>query len=98
MASSARERSRAIGLATTAPAVNDLRTSAEKAINLDAIKTAVEPYLAHVKEYRSTVTDRAESLISGVKSDKRVTKLDEQEAATAERTGFGLTKGGHVQK
>ena len=34
-------------------AVNDLRASAEKAINLDAIKTAVEPYIAQVKGYRS---------------------------------------------
>ncbi len=56
-------------------AVTDLRASAEKAINLDAIKTAVEPYLAQVKDYRSTVTDRAESLLSGVKGDKRVAKL-----------------------
>jgi hypothetical protein len=56
-------------------AVNDLRVSAEKAINLDAIKTAVEPYLSQVKDYTSTVTDRAEGLLSGVKSDKRVVKL-----------------------
>jgi hypothetical protein len=56
-------------------AVSDLRVSAEKAINLDAIKTAVEPYLAQVKDYRASVTDRAESLLSGVKSDKRVAKV-----------------------
>jgi hypothetical protein len=56
-------------------AVTDLRASAEKAINLDAIKTAVEPYLAQVNDYRSTVTERAESLLSGVKGDKRVAKL-----------------------
>jgi hypothetical protein len=56
-------------------AVNDLRISAEKAVNLDAIKTAVEPYLAQVKGYTSTVTDRAEVLLSGVKKDKRVAKL-----------------------
>jgi hypothetical protein len=56
-------------------AVTDLRASAEKAINLDAIKTAVEPYLAQVKDYTSTVTDRAEGLLSGVKGDKRVAKL-----------------------
>jgi hypothetical protein len=58
-------------------AVNDLRASAEKAINLDAIKTAVEPYLAQAKDYRITVTDRAETLLSGVKKDKRVAKLVE---------------------
>jgi hypothetical protein len=61
------------GKATTA--VNDLRVSAEKAVNLDAIKTAVEPYLAQLKGYSTTVTDRAESLFDGVKSDPRVAKL-----------------------
>jgi hypothetical protein len=58
-------------------AVNDLRASAEKAINFDAIKTAVEPYLAQVKDYTSTVTDRADAVLSGVKSDPRVAKLVE---------------------
>ncbi|MDT4915227.1 MAG: hypothetical protein QOC66_4355 [Pseudonocardiales bacterium] len=58
-------------------AVNDLRVSAEKAINFDAIKTAVEPYLAQVKDYTSTVTDRADALLSGVKGDPRVAKLVE---------------------
>jgi len=57
--------------------VNDLRASAEKAINLDAIKTAVEPYLAQAKDYGSQVTDRAESVLNGVKGDKRVAKLVE---------------------
>ena len=56
-------------------AVNDFRASAEKAINLDAIKTAVEPYLAHVRDYTSTITDRAEGLLTGVKNDKRVAKV-----------------------
>jgi hypothetical protein len=56
-------------------AVSDLRVSAEKAINLEAIKTAVEPYLAQVKDYTATVTDRAEELFSGVKNDKRVAKF-----------------------
>jgi len=59
--------------ATTA--VNDLRVTAEKAVNLDAIKTAVEPYIAQLKGYSTTVTDRAESLFDGVKSDPRVAKL-----------------------
>ncbi len=59
--------------ATTA--VNDLRASAEKAVNLDAIKTAVEPYITQVKGYTHTVTDKAEALFEGVKSDKRVAKL-----------------------
>lgn len=56
-------------------AVSDLRVSAEKAVNLEAIKTAVEPYLAQVKDYTATVTDRAEELFAGVKSDKRVAKV-----------------------
>jgi hypothetical protein len=56
-------------------AVADLRASAEKAINLDAFKTAVEPYLAQVKDYTATVTDRAEVVLAGLKNDKRVGKL-----------------------
>jgi ElaB/YqjD/DUF883 family membrane-anchored ribosome-binding protein len=53
-------------------AVTDLRSQAEKAINLEAIKAAIEPYLAQAKGYSTTVTDRAEELYSSVKSDKRV--------------------------
>jgi ElaB/YqjD/DUF883 family membrane-anchored ribosome-binding protein len=56
-------------------AVSDLRTQAEKAINLDAIKTAIEPYLAQAKGYSTTVTDRAEELFTAVKNDKRVAKV-----------------------
>jgi uncharacterized protein YjbJ (UPF0337 family) len=61
-------------------AVNDLRAQAEKAVNLDAIRTAVEPYLAQAKQYRSSVTDRAEGLFDSVRSDKRVARV----VATAE--------------
>jgi ABC-type sugar transport system ATPase subunit len=53
-------------------AVADLRAQAEKAVNIDAIKTAIEPYLAQARGYSSTVTDRAEDLLSTVKNDKRV--------------------------
>jgi uncharacterized protein YjbJ (UPF0337 family) len=56
-------------------AVHDLRVSAEKAVNFDAIKTAIEPYLAQFKDYTAQVTDRAEGLINTVKGDKRVAKL-----------------------
>jgi uncharacterized protein YjbJ (UPF0337 family) len=56
-------------------AVSDLRTSAEKAINLDALKTAVEPYVAQVKDYTSSVTDRAEGIFAGLAGDPRVLKL-----------------------
>jgi hypothetical protein len=48
---------------------------AEKAVNFDAIKTAVEPYLIQVKGYGTTVTDRVESIVAGVKADKRVAGL-----------------------
>ncbi|MBE7189132.1 hypothetical protein [Jatrophihabitans endophyticus] len=58
-------------------AVNDLRASAEKAINLEAIRTAVEPYLAQVREYGTAVTDRAEDLFNGVVDDPRLAKLVE---------------------
>jgi hypothetical protein len=58
-------------------AVTDLRTQAEKTLNLDAIRTAVEPYLAQAKQYRASVTDRAEGLFGSVKSDKRVAKVVE---------------------
>ena len=58
-----------------ADAVSDLRAQAEKAVNLDALKTAVEPYLQQAKEYVHTVGDRAEVLLGTVKSDKRVAQL-----------------------
>jgi len=48
-------------------AVSDLRVQAEKAINLDAIKTAVEPYLSRVTGYQNTVAERAEALLDTVK-------------------------------
>jgi hypothetical protein len=58
-----------------AAAVNDLRAQAEKAVNLDAIKTAVEPYLQQVKGYTHQVSDRAELLFDNVKTDPRVAKV-----------------------
>jgi replicative DNA helicase len=56
-------------------AVHDLRAQAEKAVNLEAIKTAVEPYLEQVKGYTHQVTDRAESLFGTVKNDPRLAKF-----------------------
>lgn len=56
-------------------AVTDLREQAEKAVNLDAIKAAVEPYIAQAKGYTHTVTDRVEELLNTVKGDKRVSAL-----------------------
>ncbi|MCU1658620.1 MAG: hypothetical protein JWO57_3276 [Pseudonocardiales bacterium] len=55
--------------------VGELRTQAEKAVNIEAIKAAVEPYVAQAKGYSTTVTDRAEELFTTVKSDKRVAKI-----------------------
>jgi nitrate/nitrite-specific signal transduction histidine kinase len=64
------------GLTTkAADAVHDLRTQAEKAVNAEAIKAAVEPYVAQAKGYSTTVTERAEELFTTVKNDKRVARL-----------------------
>ena len=52
-------------------AANDLRAQAEKAVNIDAIKSAVEPYLAQARHYRAGVTDRADDLYAAVRNDKR---------------------------
>lgn len=58
--------------------VNDLRAQAEKTLNIDALRGAVEPYLAQARQYRSavtaTVTDRAEGLLDTVKDDPRVAR------------------------
>ena len=73
-------------------AVNDLRASAEKAVNVDAIKTAVEPYIAQVKGYTHTVTDKAEALFEGVKSDKRVAKLVDAAGVVVETVQVRVVK------
>lgn len=69
-------------------AVADLREQAEKAVNLDAIKSAVDPYLARAKGYTHSVSDRAEELYNSVRADKRVatvvTKADELRGAVVE--------------
>lgn len=80
-------------------AVAELRTHAEQAVNLEAIKAAVQPYLAQAKGYSTIVTDRAEQLYATVTSDKRVAKLvDTAESLTGavlesvqSLTGLGLT-------
>ena len=60
-------------------AVTDLRSQAEKTLNVEAIRSAVEPYLAQARIYRSSVTERAEGLLDSVKesvtSDKRVARV-----------------------
>ena len=65
---------------TATDAVQDLRSQAEQAMNLAALKTAVEPYLAHVRHYGTSVTDRAEGIFDSVRNDKRVVLV----VATAE--------------
>jgi hypothetical protein len=55
--------------------VAELRTQAEKAVNLPAIKAAVEPYLEQARGYTHSVTDRAGGLVGTVTSDKRVARL-----------------------
>jgi hypothetical protein len=61
--------------------VNDLRATAEKAVNLDAVSTAVEPYIAQFREYTTAVTDRVEHAVDGLRSDKRVAALIDQAEA-----------------
>ncbi|MDQ6848749.1 MAG: hypothetical protein M3070_01920 [Actinomycetota bacterium] len=56
-------------------AVADLRLQAEKAVNLDAIRSAVEPYVSQARGYTHGVTDRANGLYTSVRSDKRVASL-----------------------
>lgn len=59
--------------------VNGLRTQAEKAVNLDALKAAVEPYLEQAKGYTAQVGERAEELFTKAlnksKSDPRVARV-----------------------
>jgi hypothetical protein len=73
-ADTALEQGKQVG-AKASNTVADLRAQAEKAINIDAIKAAVEPYLAQAKEYRTAVTDRANGLVGTVTGDKRVAKV-----------------------
>ncbi|WP_375492966.1 hypothetical protein [uncultured Jatrophihabitans sp.] len=52
--------------------VTDLRASAEKVVNLDAVTTAIEPYVAQLRQYSTAVTDRVEHAVDGLRSDKRI--------------------------
>jgi hypothetical protein len=61
-----------------ADAAGDLRQSAEKAINVDALSTAVEPYVAQLREYTTALTDRVEGIVTSVREDKRVSSLVER--------------------
>lgn len=76
------------GISTKASAVaGDLRTQAEKVLPLDAIKSAVEPYLAHAREYATGVSDRATGVYRSLTSDRRVAKVvDSAEAVVGSVT------------
>jgi ElaB/YqjD/DUF883 family membrane-anchored ribosome-binding protein len=73
-------------------AVQELRAQAEKAVDLDAVTTAIEPYLAQVKEYSSAVGDKVVSsvgaLVTTARKDPRVDKL----VVTAESLGAVLVE------
>ena len=56
---------------------------AEKRVDLDSIKAAVEPYLEQAKGYAGAVTDRAEELLATARKDERVARLlDSAESVT----------------
>ncbi len=56
-------------------AAQDLRKSFEKAVNVDAIRSAVEPYLAQARDYQTNVQSRVEHLYAGVADDQRFAKV-----------------------
>jgi len=69
-------RGNVVGLGAKATdAYGEFVQQAEKAVNLPAIKAAVEPYLAQAREYTNGVTDRATGLLDTVKGDKRVARV-----------------------
>jgi hypothetical protein len=57
--------------------VGDLRNSAEKVVNVDAVRTAIEPYLAQLRGYGDEVGDRIEEIVATLKNDPRFGKLVE---------------------
>ncbi|TAM92152.1 MAG: hypothetical protein EPN43_03065 [Jatrophihabitans sp.] len=70
--------------------VSGLRCQAEKAVNLEALKAAVEPYLEQARGYRAQVGERAEGLVSKAlelgKSDPRVAKALQAAGSVATAT------------
>jgi hypothetical protein len=64
-------------------AVADIRAQAEKRVDLNSIKAAVEPYLDQAKGYAGAVTDRAEELLATARKDERIARLlDSAESVT----------------
>lgn len=67
--------------------ITDLRAQAERLVNVDALRTAAEPYLAQADSYRHSVTDRAGDWLNTARnaahSDPRIAKAyDTAEAVT----------------
>jgi len=57
--------------------VGDLRSSAEKVVNVDAVRTAIEPYLTQLRGYGDEVGDRIDEIVATLKKDPRFGKLVE---------------------
>jgi hypothetical protein len=60
---------------TATEAVTDLRESAEKIVNVDALRTAIEPYLSSLRSYGDSVSERVDELVATLRKDPRFAKL-----------------------
>lgn len=54
-----------------------LRSSTEKLVNIDALRTALEPYVAQLRGYGDSVTVRVEERVATLRTDPRVGRLFE---------------------
>jgi hypothetical protein len=68
---------------TATGAVTTLRESAEKAVNYDALRSAVGPYVTQVKGYGETVADRAEAIVEQLRKDPRFGTVVDSVVGTA---------------
>ena len=57
--------------------VSEIADRAEKLVNVDALRTALEPYLAQLRSYGDSVTGRVDELVATLKKDPRFSKLFE---------------------
>lgn len=55
--------------------VTGLRTSAEKLVNVDAVRTELGHHVAQLRDYGDSMTDRIEELIVMLKDDPRLGKV-----------------------
>ena len=58
-------------------AARELRANAEKVVNIDALKAAIEPYVEQARSYQASVQDRAEAIFAELKKDPRFAKAIE---------------------